>query len=133
MKKINLILRASIVITILFCSCQGLTEEESKKIIGEPIKIGNLLVAQNNFEQMMDWENAKEACNSLGEGWRLPSKDEIHILYENRDSIGGFDNDNDYYWTSTQYSDGIAWVFSDGATNFYAGSNPGYVRAVKDF
>jgi len=33
--------------------------------------------------------------------WHLPSKDELRKLFENRNLIGGFDNE--YYWSSTQY------------------------------
>ena len=50
-------------------------------IIDNPVKIGDLLVAQFDFPNKMNWENAKAACERLGNGWRLPTKDELQILY----------------------------------------------------
>ena len=41
-----------------------------------------------------------KACAALGGGWRLPTKDELNILYENKDKIGGFASNN--YWSSTE-------------------------------
>ncbi len=37
---------------------------------------------------LMNWDDAKEACENLGDGWRLPTKDELNILYKNKDKIG---------------------------------------------
>ena len=73
---------------------------QSKKIIGKPIKIENLEVAQNDFPKQMNWNEAKKACYALGSRWRLPTKDELDILYRNKYEIGGFANS--YYWSSTE-------------------------------
>ena len=35
----------------------------------------------------MNWHEAKIACKKLGTGWRLPTKDELNMLYENREEI----------------------------------------------
>ena len=51
-----------------------------KNIIGKPIKFRNIEVTQYDFPEQMKWENAKKACAALGEGWRLPSQDELYIL-----------------------------------------------------
>ena len=40
--------------------------------------------------------------------WFLPSVDELHKLYLNRDAIGGFVF-NDNYWSSTEYDNFNAW------------------------
>ena len=52
------------------------------------------------------WETAKSMCeNSIVAGftdWRLPTKDELMTLYNNKNRIGGFPNDRYYYyWSST--------------------------------
>ena len=46
--------------------------------------------------------------------WFLPSKDELDILYQNKDTIGGFDYNR--YWSSTQHVYYLAWIqyFTDG-------------------
>ena len=82
-------------------------------IVGTPIKIDNLEVAQYDFPKRMIWDDAKFACAKLGEGWRLPTKDELNLLYQNKDKIGGFANG--YYWSSTERSDYDAWLqYFDG-------------------
>jgi hypothetical protein len=74
----------------------------SSSIIGNTIKIGNLEVAQNNFPEYMTWNDAKNACAYLGNGWRLPTKDELWNMYLNKEKIGNCSNN--YYWSSTEYS-----------------------------
>ena len=53
------------------------------------LKIGNLEIAPYDFQNRMNWQYAKKACEDLGSGWRLPIKDELLILYTNMDKIGG--------------------------------------------
>ena len=64
------------------------------------LKIGNLDIPSNDFQNRMNWQDAKKACEDLGSGWRLPSKGELLILYKNMDKIGGFADDG--YWSSTE-------------------------------
>lgn len=70
-------------------------------IIGKPIKIGNLLVAQNDFPVLMNWDDANAACIKLGGNWRLPTIHEMDIIYNNRFQLGGFNGIN--YWSSSKY------------------------------
>ena len=106
----------------------------SSSIIGKPIRIGSLEVAQNYFPTTMNWNNAVKACTDLGNGWRLPTKDEQGLIYDNKDKIGAF-ADN-YYWSRTE--NGIyAWGFRFGDGGAYNGFdknvNMFYVRAVRSF
>jgi hypothetical protein len=71
-----------------------------ENIIGKPIKIGKLLVAQNEFPKKSDWSNAKAMCLKLGSGWRLPTKDELYILYQNKNILRNFSKYG--YWSSTE-------------------------------
>ena len=68
-----------------------------KKIIGKPIKTGNLEIAQYDFPKKMNWHDAKKACETLGDGWRLPTKDELNSSYFSQ--IGGMAFN--WYWSST--------------------------------
>tara|TARA_B100000795_G_scaffold21358_1_gene14235 strand:+ start:54 stop:458 length:405 start_codon:yes stop_codon:yes gene_type:complete len=98
------------------------------------IKIDNLEVTEDLGG--MDWDKAKKAIESLGNGWRLPTKDELNVLYENREKLGSVPNA--FYWGSTEHSTNYVW-----GKNFYknenweiylnteSGSYP--VRAVRDF
>ena len=93
--------------------------------------VGNLEVMKEDLDRM-DWDEAIEACAALGDGWRLPTKDEWNFLYENRDRIGGFGNKD--YWSSTEGGDGGAWrqSFPRGGQYYNAKYNTFYVMAVRD-
>jgi formylglycine-generating enzyme required for sulfatase activity len=72
----------------------------------------------------MDWNEAKNACEKLGEGWRLPTKDELDIIYKNRALIGGFgklqpDYEQTFYWSSS--------LLADGNNNYY------YIHLITEF
>ena len=67
-----------------------ITALEVKRIIGKPKKIGNLEIAQFDFSKVMNYDDAISACEQLGKGWRLPTKDELIVIYKNRAMIGGF-------------------------------------------
>ena len=116
-------------------SCSSPSESYGpEQIIGTPIKIGNLEVAQNDFPKGMAWIEAKNACANLGSGWRLPTKNELNLMYLNKDKIGGFAIN--FYWSSTESGSSNAWW-----QNFFSGSQnvsnkDGYnrnVRAVRAF
>jgi hypothetical protein len=51
-------------------------------------------------------------------GWQLPSQAEAHLLAANVKEVM---HQDDYYWTSTQYSAGSAWCqgFGDGSQGIY--------------
>jgi len=107
--------------------------ESNNTIIGNTIKIENIEVAEKDFPNSMNWEDAKKACENLGSGWRLPSKEELNTLYLNKDKIGGFADE--YYWCSTEYGGNSACF-----QNFYSGfqdvtnkDGTFYVRAIRAF
>lgn len=136
MKKIFLILAIASFIAITSCGGES-TEEtvDSASILGDPIQVGNLLIAQNDFPNQMKRTDAKKACTSLGPGWRLPTNDELDIIDQNKDKIGGFGSDG--YWSS---SGGFGAV-TDWHQNFFygllikfiKGKRPTFsVRAVRD-
>ena len=39
-------------------------------IIGTPVKIDNLEIAQHDFPEEMDWDTAIQTCIDLGDGCR---------------------------------------------------------------
>ena len=120
-------------IPLLLISCLCFAQD-AKEIIGKPIKIGNLLVAENDFPDGMNWRGAQKACAKLGKGWRLPTKDELNVMYKNKDNINrGFDIS--LYWSSTEYGSSLAWSqnFANGG-QYHSNKNATvYVRAVRAF
>ena len=110
-------------------------EESSNPIIGNTIKIENIEVAEKDFQNTMNWEDAKKVCESLGNGWRLPNKNELNTLYQNKDKIGGFTNTSlCVYWSGTKEENASPWgqYFVDGTQSYYDEKGYSlYVRAVR--
>ena len=107
--------------------------DNSDSIIGKPIKIGKLEIAQNDFQKSMTLDEAKYACEGLGQGWRLPTKNELNFLFENKDEIGGFANS--VYWSSAENNNYYAWSFDFLFGNAFKNYKNVrcIVRAVRDF
>jgi hypothetical protein len=87
-------------------------------------------------------KKAEQVCAELGEGWRLPTVEELFLLADRSRKEPAIDTDafpdtqSDWYWTSTisAWSSGHAWVvgFSDGyAYGFRRGYGGAFVRAVR--
>lgn len=77
---------------------------EVKRVIGKPKKIGKLEIAQFDFNKVMNYKDARSACEQLGNGWRLPTQDELNLMYKNKNIIGGFIKVEwiESYWSSTK-------------------------------
>lgn len=67
--------------------------------IEHPLTGEKIRIAKADFSDQMSWDHANAACNALGSGWRLPTKEELLIIAKNRIAIGGFDDS--YYWSSS--------------------------------
>lgn len=83
----------------------GVTEESTKGEPKESVIIGNLEIAGEDFPDKMGWGEAKQECQKMGDGWRLPTIDELFTIYDNREKIGGFETGGAFaaYWSSTRY------------------------------
>ena len=91
-------------------------------------------MAQHEFPVKYIWKNAKAICATLGPGWRLPTKEELYILYQNKNKIGNFSKYG-YWSSSTGNQEGVAWhqdFYLGGTKPSIANKNsPWGVRAVK--
>ncbi len=114
-------------ILLVFISFQGFSQSVKMNISY------NIEVMKTDLGEMT-WDEAKTACEKLelGGGWRLPTMEELKIIYKKRNKIGGFTNG--WYWSSTELDDGNdagGFGFSNGdvsqATKIYSY----YVRAVR--
>ena len=84
---------------------------------------------------------AAKICDDLVlngyDDWYLPSKDELNMLYQNRNVIEGFSDDT--YWSSSEIITSYAWYKSSGyqnpllIDNSYTKDNIYRVRAVRSF
>ena len=84
------------------------------KPITNTITFSNLEIMKNDLG-LMNWPEAKEKVSKLGNGWRLPNIEELGILFENNEKIGGFATL--YYWginedTESDSENISAWRFN---------------------
>ena len=117
---------------------------EQKRLIGADSKTAG---AYNmaKVKAISGWREKYPAfkwCADLGEGWYLPSKEELHTIYNHKDKLNPKLTDKLlFYWSSTeddyQWSSGefCAWFvyMSGGRTGSYRKTNYYYVRAVSAF
>ena len=89
--------------------------------ITSPITGGRLQIALNDFENEMSWFDAIQACESLGNGWRLPTKSELEIIYKELYLKGKGNFKPSIYWSSSEYDIEDAWFFTfdNRAANLY--------------
>lgn len=86
-------------------------------------------VALKDAPKEMDWEDAKKYCDELDadcDGWHLPEKEELMLIYVNKDIInealkkhGGKPMKEEWYWSSSEYDNHNAWAqyFDNGRIN----------------
>lgn len=97
-------MKSTILIIVLFLN----SFVSVSQIIGTTYKLDSIEIAQFDLPTEVTWYNAKRECKELGKGWRLPTKDELDRMYNNKDLIGNFVNTN--YWSSTEYNSDYAWM-----------------------
>lgn len=109
-------------------------------IIENPISGDRIKVAIQDFERIMDWEDANVACRSLGNGWRLPTKLELNLMYKQLylKGLGAFrvGDRYAYYWSSEERDSykSKAYFFRfdhEGKHYHHWKSSNCYVRAVR--
>jgi len=93
-----------------------------------------LQVADNDFSEGMNWEQAKKRCSELGSGWRLPTKEELKAMYDQLYMKGKGNFENDLYWSSTETTNSYAMGqdFMNGIQQNFLTRFPFLVRAVRD-
>lgn len=75
------------------------------------MRIENFEVLLNSTDQM-SWKDASEFVKQLGDGWRLPTKEEFVILQTNEPTLvtsGNLSLSKGGYWTSKELNDLLAW------------------------
>ena len=82
------------------------------------------------------WYYIKKHRTETGKQWFLPSKDELNILYENKDKIGNFSTYQGYayYWSSSEYNTNFSWrqyFDSGGQGNNFKDNTGNRVRLLR--
>lgn len=89
----------------------------------------------------LKWQEALDYAMMLDahghRDWRLPTKGELNVLFNNRATIGGFggsdSNPDSRYWSGTQCDKVEAWdqSFNDGVQDYNYTANHWAVRCVR--
>jgi hypothetical protein len=86
--------------------------------------------AQDKISQ----NSTHSTAGKLYTDWRLPTTNELNLLYSQRITVGGFASAS--YWSSSEYDSTTAWNqnFDGGTQNYLTSKNHSiYVRAVRAF
>ncbi len=91
-------------------------------------------------QSKLSWESSETWCSNLGVGWRLPTKEELSIIYRNIDTLNktlitmGIEITK-WYWSSNSEKDKWAWIvfMSNGNACEMPKYDSHYVRAVCTF
>ena len=120
------------------------TQEELSKLQALICGLNGLILTSDNGEQIevypknldgaYSWNDAIAACEALGDGWHLPTKEELNLLFSNKEKIDGFKEGD--YWSCSEYSTTAAWgqhwhSGSPGAQGYLYKTDAVYVRAVR--
>lgn len=115
-----------------------------------PGTLPDIGTGQSNTNKIIDVFNANE-INAIGtaayicdklvlnnyDDWYLPSLEELNLMYQNQNLIGGFGTAHFVYWSSTQNDPSCAWSinFLNGSMidNYYKNGNLLHVRAIRSF
>ena len=111
---------------------------------GPGTEIGDGITNTNGILNVTDCPTAPAAlaARSYGPEWFLPSAKELNEIHLNKAIInatatanGGANLSNNYYWSSTEFSELGAWrqLFNDGSQGIINKTSETYVRAVRAF
>ena len=115
------------------------TYSPDKGIYAGTTKGKKVYVKLKDEPKPLTWEEAVEACKDKG---HLPTKEELMIIYANKDIInkalvdnGGEPLREDYYWSSTENDNYDSWelCMSNGFVGNSSKNGTGYVRTVVAF
>jgi hypothetical protein len=109
----------------------------STDVIGNPIKIGNLEVAERDLTELngadLKLVNANRLAKKMGKGWRLPTRDELTEMYKNVNSLPNIKK-NAFYMSSETFGSKFVWIqnFGTGKQEYFTSGGQAYsVRLVK--
>ena len=78
------------------------------------------------------WEEADRICKAKGEGWRLPTIDELKFIYQQRDLLIGNPFKRTTYWSSSLRNNFSIYAidFSDGTNTYVSKTSQSVYRCV---
>ena len=106
-------------------------------IIGNPIAIGNIEVAERDLTELngadLKLVNANRLAKKMGKGWRLPTREELTTMYQNITLLPNI-RMNAFYMSSETFGSKAVWVqnFKTGKQEYFTDGGQAYsVRLIK--
>jgi hypothetical protein len=98
-----------------------------------------LEIAPNDLDEKMSLDDARKSCESLGNGWRLPTMTELKIIYNELHLKGKGNFKKDVYWSDYSSTiNGYDYDFNTGGSPYDPTISPDellkkprWVRAVR--
>ena len=86
-----------------------------KNFIGSPIRFQYVEVAQYDIPKKCTYDEALRLVKTIGNNWRLPTKEELLKMFEKRDLIKNFEW-GEYYLSNEVYGKNLIYTveFADG-------------------
>lgn len=84
---------------------------------------------ENTIETYLTWEDANKHCVDLGDGWRLPTKDELIYMFNNNTNKFG-----NYGCWGDKFNSEYSWSVGFKTGNLYLNpnNNVNYLIPVRD-
>ena len=150
-----------LLVAVMLSACGGESKQENAPRKEGEKRVGDIVMVNDEFgvvfavttdgkhgkavsisETKCDWSSARSWCAKLGHGWRLPTKEELWVIYRKKSAVDPALSDNgyealsnDWYWSSNSYDERSAWYVYMGNGNTSRNYKYGnfYVRAVSVF
>lgn len=81
----------------------------------------------------LNWFDAIKHCEQLGNGWQMPDKNQLQLVYKEFYKKGLCDMCNEFYWTGEQFNTQYAWSqnFDSGVQHSYTKFHKNNVRPIR--
>ena len=88
-------------------------------------------LVKSHQTELMGWDYAMETCKNYGEGWMLPNKDQLYLMYKKKEYLGMLPLKG--YWTCDEYDKNSAYYqyFFTGTQYVLEKKIPSYARPIR--
>ncbi len=83
------------------------------------------------IDGVMSWHYAIQSCKNLGDGWMLPTKEELDLMYRKKEYLGILPLHG--YWSCDEYDASSAYYqyFFTGVQYVFDKSFPSFARPIR--
>lgn len=69
-------------------------------------------IYEKDFSEQLNWHDANSYCNKLGNGWRLPTIEELKLMFINKDELKFAQYGYCCYWSEENINSESSIAFS---------------------